>query len=324
MPVTQRPLGKTGVSVSSVGFGAWAIGGTMWGGADESVSRETLARALDAGVTLFDTALVYGMGLSERLVGRAIAPHRDRVVLCTKVPPLDRRWPAAHDAALETVFPAQHIVSSCEASLKNLGLETIDLLQLHVWSPAWARQDGWREAMARLRKDGKIRFVGISINDHEPDTALEVVRDGHVDAVQVIFNLFDQAPAERLLPACAEHGVGVLARVPFDEGSLTGKLRGDTRFAEGDFRARYFAGERLAETVARVEALRWLEKPGRTLAQAALGFVLSHPAVSSVIPGMRTIKQVDENAAAATSGLLSDDERRRAATHRWDRNFYAF
>ncbi len=317
----MRPLGRTGLLVSEVGFGAWAIGGSMWGGADDATSLRALERAIELGVNLVDTALVYGEGRSERLVGQVAQRHRGLFV-CTKIPPMNYQWPARHDAPLEEVFPSQHILSSCEQSLRNLGLETIDLLQLHVWAPAWADRDEWWEAMEQLKRHGKIRFVGISINDHEPTSALEVIRQGRVDVVQVIHNLFDQSPEDELYPLCLERGVGVLGRVPLDEGSLTGKLRRDTQFPPGDFRQRYFAGRRLGETIDRVEQLRWLERPNRTLAQAALGFVLGHPAVSSVIPGMRTIDQVEMNVAAAATGRLTADERTRALQHRWNRNFY--
>ena len=329
--MNYRPLGRTGLTVSEVGFGAWAIGGSMWGSSDDRTSLAALQHALDLGVTLIDTALVYGDGRSERLVGEVVRARKDneRVVVCTKVPPMNFQWPARNDARIEDVFPPSHIRASCERSLKNLGLDAIDVLQLHVWSPAWSAQasnaleEGWWDAMQRLKTEGKIRHVGISINDHQPNTALEVIRAGHVEVVQVIHNLFDQSPEDALLPLCLERGIGVLARVPLDEGSLTGKLRRDTVFPDGDFRSRYFGGARLEETVERVEALGWLERSDRTLAQAALGFVLGHPAVSSVIPGMRNTAQVDMNVAAADAGRLTSDERARAGGHRWDRNFYA-
>jgi aryl-alcohol dehydrogenase-like predicted oxidoreductase len=317
-----RPLGRTGITVSEIGFGAWAIGGAMWGGADDRASLEALARALDLGVTLIDTALVYGQGRSERLVGRAVAGRRDGVCIATKVPPLNMEWPARHDALLEEVFPTRHVVAECERSLKNLRVEAIDLLQLHVWAPAWAARDEWWEALGRLKKAGKIKHIGISVNDHQPETALEVIRRGRCEVVQVIHNVFDQSPEDQLYPLCLEKGIGVLARVPFDEGSLTGKLRKGMRFPQGDFRAGYFAGRRLEQTIERVEALRWVEGPKRTLAQAALGFVLGHPAVSSVIPGMRNVKQVEENVAAAQAGRLRPAERKRLGEHRWSRNFY--
>jgi aryl-alcohol dehydrogenase-like predicted oxidoreductase len=318
--MVQRPLGRTGLVVSEVGFGAWAIGGGMWGHADDATSLAALQRALDLGVALIDTAIVYGEGRSERLVGQAVRGRKERIVVCTKVPPLNLRWPARPDTPVEDAFPARHIRASCEYSLKNLGLDAIDVLQLHVWAPAWAGANEWWDEMQRLKSEGKIRHVGISINDHEPASALEVIRRGRVEVVQVVHNIFEQSPEDALLPLCAERGVGVLARVPLDEGALTGKLRRDTVFPPGDFRARYFAGRRLDETVERVEALRWLERPGRTLAQAALGFVLGHPAVSSVIPGMRDVAQAEMNVAAAAAGRLDDEERRRLGAHRWDRD----
>jgi aryl-alcohol dehydrogenase-like predicted oxidoreductase len=325
-----RTLGKTGLVSSEIGFGAWAIGGSMWGGADDAVSTAALERALEQGVTLFDTALVYGMGRSERLVGQLWRAHQGRagdkeILVATKVPPLDMRWPAAADASCSKVFPAAHVERSCERSLANLGVERIDLLQLHVWADAFTDDDELWGALDRLRAQGKVRAVGVSINDHQPATALRVVASGRIDAVQVIYNVFDQSPEDELLPACARAGVGVLARVPFDEGSLTGKLRPDTRFPEGDFRASYFRGKRLGETVRRVEALRptLAGRAGGSLAQGALRFCLSHPAVSTVIPGMRTIAQVDDDTAASDAGSLAADTLAALRPHRWVRDFYS-
>jgi aryl-alcohol dehydrogenase-like predicted oxidoreductase len=323
-----RPLGKTGYLVSEIGFGAWAIGGSMWGGPDDQRSLAALGRALDLGVCFFDTAAAYGNGHSERLLGRVLRERRfadalgRSCVLATKVPPKDGRWPAAAGSNSRAVFPAGHLRDHCERSLRNLGVERIDVLMLHVWSDCWADQDEWYDEMLRLRRDGKIAVIAASLNDHQPETGLRAIVSGRLEAVQVIHNLFDQSAEDVLLPACAAHGVGVIARCPFDEGSLTGKLSAETRFPAGDFRGRYFRGERLAETVRRVEELRFLARPGRTLAQAALRYVLDREQVSTVIPGMRTPAQVEENVAAAELERLSDDERARLREHRWLRNFY--
>jgi aryl-alcohol dehydrogenase-like predicted oxidoreductase len=317
-----RSLGRTGICVSEVGVGAWAMGGGMWGGARDDDSRQALARAHALGVNFIDTALVYGMGHSEKLVGEFVRAHRD-VVVATKVPPKSQRWPAPPGSELDEFFPPQHLRDCCDRSLKNLGLERIDLLQLHVWADAWADRDEWFETLSALRDAGKIRAFGISINSHDPGSALRVVKAGRVDAVQVIYNVFDQSPGDELFAACQAHQVGVLARVPFDEGSLTGKLREDTVFPEGDFRKNYFGGKLLGETVRRVEAARpILAGAATSMARGALRFVLSHPAVSTVIPGMRNVPQAEENCAASDDGPLPPEVLKQLEPHRWVRDPY--
>ncbi|MCA1665658.1 MAG: aldo/keto reductase [Myxococcales bacterium] len=318
-----RKLGKSGLEVSEVSYGAWAIGGGMWGGARDEDSRASLERAFEHGVNFVDTALVYGDGHSERLVGQFARAHAGRVHVATKVPPKAYNWPAPRDAALRDNFPASWIIECAEKSLKNLALPRIDLLQLHVWADRWTDDDDWYAAMDKLRQQGKVRLVGISINSHDPQSALRVVRAGKVDALQVFYNIFDQSPEDELLPACLENGVGILARVPFDESSLTGKLREDTTFPPGDFRSQYFGGGLLKETVRRVEALRPIvEGASSSMARGALRYILSHPAVSTVTPGMRTPHQVDENSAASDDGPLPPDVVEKLHAHRWVRNPY--
>jgi aryl-alcohol dehydrogenase-like predicted oxidoreductase len=315
-----RKLGKNGPEISEIGFGAWAIGGGMWGGRRDQDARASLERAFERGVNFYDTALVYGDGHSERLVGEFARAHADKVYVATKVPPKAFNWPAPRNAPVADNFPGDWIVSSAERSLKNLGLERIDLLQLHVWSESWTDDDGWYAAMDKLRRDGKVRLVGISINSHEPASAVRIARSGRVDALQVFYNIFDQSPEDELFGACIEHGVGILARVPFDEGSLTGKLRENTRFPAGDFRSQYFGGGLLKETVRRVEALRPIvESAAGTMARGALRYCLSHPAVSTVIPGMRSPAQVDENTAASADGPLPPEVLGALKLHRWVR-----
>jgi aryl-alcohol dehydrogenase-like predicted oxidoreductase len=317
-----RTLGRSGIAVSEVGFGAWAIGGGMWGGPRDADARAALARAYERGVRLIDTALVYGDGHSERLVGEFARAHAD-MVIATKVPPKSYNWPARLEAKLADNFPAAWIRECCEKSLRNLGVERIDVLQLHVWADAWTDGDEWYGAMSRLRDEGKIRAIGISINSHDPRSAVRVVRAGRVDVLQVFYNVFDQSPEDALYPACVEHGVGVLARVPLDEGSLAGKLTLETKFPDGDFRAQYFGGALLSETVKRVEALRpILEGAAGTMARGALRFCLSHPAVSAVIPGIRTPAQADENATAGDAGPLAADVLEALRPHRWVRAAY--
>jgi len=318
-----RKLGKNGPEVSEIGFGAWAIGGAMWGGRRDDDARASLERAFERGVNFYDTALVYGDGHSERLVGEFARAHAGKVYVATKVPPKSYIWPARPNAVLRDSFPAEWIIESAERSLKHLGLERIDLLQLHVWADSWTDEDEWYAAFDKLRAQGKVRLVGISINSHDPQSAVRVVQSGKVDALQVFYNIFDQSPEDALFPACLEHGVGILARVPFDEGSLTGKLREDTTFPPGDFRAEYFGGGLLKETVRRVEALRpIIEGEASSMARGALRYCLSHPAVSTVIPGMRSTEQVDQNTAASDDGPLPPATLQALKPHRWVRKPY--
>jgi len=317
-----RTLGRTGLRVSEIGFGAWGIGGTWWGGTDDDEGLRALVRAQELGVNFFDTAYVYGDGHSERLIARAFAQTGRRGMVATKVPPKNHQWPAKPVPA-EKAFPADWIIACTERSLKNLGADCIDLQQLHVWHDDWTEASGWREAVRTLKADGKIRYFGVSINDYEPENCLKLIRTGWVDAVQVIYNLFEQAPAEQLFPACQEHRVGLIIRVPLDEGSLTGALRPDTVFQQGDFRADYFRGDRLREVCERVKAFDFLIHDEITsLPQAALKFCLSHPAVSTVIPGMRKARHAEANARVSDGRLLAPEELARLKPLAWRRNFY--
>jgi aryl-alcohol dehydrogenase-like predicted oxidoreductase len=324
MRVKRRALGRTGLEISEVGFGAWAIGGIMWGGRRDEDARAALEAAIERGINFFDTALVYGDGHSEKLVGELVRAHpRAGLLVATKVPPKTMRWPAGRYARIEDVFPPGWIRRCCELSLKHLGLDRVDLLQLHVWEPGWLRDTRWHDELLALVEEGKVRYLGISINAHQPHTALELVKSGRVHALQVVYNLFDQSPEDELFPACLQHGVGVLARVPLDEGSLTGKLTTRSTFPPDDFRNWYFAGPMLAETVRRVEALRPLvEKSSRSLVRGALRFCLSHPAVSTVIPGMRSTAQVEENCATSGDPPITAEELADLREHRWVRETY--
>lgn len=320
-----RALGKSGLQVSEIGFGAWGIGGSWWGGrANDEAALNALRKAVDVGVNFFDTALAYGEGHSERLIGRLCKETKQPIYLASKIPPENRQWPARHGSPVKESFSAAWIRKCVEASLKNLGLERLDLIQFHVWSDSWlAQKEEWLPAIERLKKDGKIRLWGVSINDHEPESALDLVRSGLADTVQVIFNIFDQSPADNLFPLCREKGVGVIVRVPLDEGSLSGVFTPETRFDPEDFRRNYFAGDRLIETLKRVEKLRFLVGGNvKTLAQAALKFCLSHPAVSTVIPGMRKPSRVEENARVSDGNLFSQDTLQKLKSHAWRRNFY--
>jgi aryl-alcohol dehydrogenase-like predicted oxidoreductase len=318
-----RRLGRTGIEVSEIGYGAWGIGGAQWGGADDDESIQALHRAIDLGLNFIDTALAYGEGRSERLVGQVVRERDETVHVATKVPPKNRIWPAEEGAALDDVFPPGYVRECAERSLRNLGMDTVDLLQLHVWNDDWADSDELLNEVAGLRDDGKIRHFGISINDHQPSNAVRLVEGGAADTVQVIYNVFDQSPEDELFPACREHGVGVIARVPLDEGGLTGRIDGDTEFEGDDFRAGYFRGDRAREVHERATAIAGdLQIETDQIAEAALRFVLSEPAVSTVIPGMRSIRNVERNVAASDAGPLPDADRERLRAHRWVRNFY--
>ena len=320
-----RKLGTTGIEVSEIGYGAWGIGGAQWGGADDDESIQALHRAIDLGLNFIDTALAYGEGRSERLVGQVVRERSEAVRVATKVPPKNRVWPAPEGIDLGEVFPPGYVTECAETSLGNLGMDTVDLLQLHVWQDDWAGRDELFEEVGELRSAGKIRAFGISINDHEPANALRLIETGGVDTVQVIFNVFDQSPEDELLPACRERGVGVIARVPLDEGGLTGRIGPDTEFAEDDdFRAGYFRGDRKREVQERVQAIASdLGIEEDELAETALRFILSNEAVSTVIPGMRTLRNVERNVAVSERGALDGDQLERLrANHRWVRNFY--
>ncbi len=313
-----RTLGKTGLKISEIGFGCWEIGGGKWV-ADDRASAEALKAALDCGINFFDTALRYGEGHSEQLVGRFAAENPDKgIIIATKVPPKDLKWPAA-DGNADNVFPKEHVIECAMKSYRNLGNRQIDLLQLHVWKDEWINEPGWQEAFSQLRKDGIIKYAGVSINDHSPSSAMKLAASGKVDALQVIYNIFDQSPADTLFPLCRARGVGVIARVPLDEGSLAGKFTKETEFA--DWRRDYFTKERLAEVIVRIDGLRWLENRDRTLAQAALQFCLSNPAVTTAISGTTSAKHIYEN-ARATEGELSGEEAAKLKEHKWIRNFY--
>jgi aryl-alcohol dehydrogenase-like predicted oxidoreductase len=319
-----RTLGRTGLEVSEIGYGAWGIGGTGWRGADDDESLRALERAIEHGLNFIDTALGYGDGHSERLIGRVVRARPETVHVATKIPPKTMTWPAPPGLHPDQAFPADHVRACTEQSLRNLGLDAIDVQQFHVWSDEWVGRGSWLEAVQELKREGKIRYFGVSINDHQPDNALALVESGMVDAVQVIYNVFEQSPEDALLPACAEHSVGVIVRVPFDEGGLTGRITPETTFPEDDFRNEYFRGDRKREVHERVRAIVSELGAGEDdIAEIALRYVLSHPAVSTVIPGMRSVRNVERNCAAGDGRGLPDEQVQALKTHRWVRNFYA-
>jgi len=318
----KRPLGKTGLMVAEIGYGAWGIGGAQWIGAEDAESTRALERYLELGGNFIDTALAYAEGHSEKLVGE-VARRNPGIVVASKIPPKNRVWPARSGSQVQDVFPGEYLIKSTEASLSNLGMDTLDVQQLHVWDDSWLGQGDWQNAVTQLRRDGRIRHFGISINDHQPGNAVKAIEAGVVDTVQVIYNVFDQTPRDRLLDACRANGVGVIVRVALDEGSLSGTITPETTFDQEDFRNGYFGGERKQELQPRLRAIE--EDLGISTAQlpeTALRFALSHPAISTVIVGMRSVRNVERNAALADGRGLSDNQLHKLYAHRWDRNWY--
>lgn len=309
-----RQLGRNGRMVAPIGYGMWGLAG--WTGSDDEQSRAALRLAVELGVDFFDTALAYGEGKSETMLGELIREFpRKSLYVATKVPPKNRQWPSRRGVPLDEVFPTDHIRACAEASAGRLG--RIDLLQFHVWEDDWAADDRWAKAVDTLKRDGVIRHAGISVNRWEPTNVVRTLRTGMIDTVQVIYNVFDQNPEDELFPLCRELGVGVIARVPFDEGSLTGTLTADSTWPAGDWRNTYFAPENLKPTVERVERLRPVVPAGMTLPEMALRFVVSNPDVATVIPGMRRPEHVRANVAA--SEPLPAELVARLREHRWDR-----
>jgi len=322
-----RPFGRLGWQVSEVGFGAWPLGGGMWGEQSDRDSVAALHRFLDFGGNFIDTAQAYGDGRSERVIATALRarPGAGRVYVATKIPPKPGSWPPSPYDRIEDRYDERYLRERVERSLRELGTDCIDLVQLHTWNRAWNREPRALEVLRELRREGKLLGVGISAPDHDPDAANELMRTGWIDSIQLIYNIFEQDPQAEALPAARQHEVAVIVRVPFDEGALTGKLTHETTFPEGDFRRRYFAGDRLERTVRRVEAIReTLGQDEPDVAAAALKFALKPHAVSTVIPGMRNPLQVECNTAVSDQSPLSDDVERRLRAHVWRRdNWYA-
>ena len=318
-----RRLGKTGFQVSEMGYGAWGIGGKLWLGGDDRESSQALRLAVERGVNFIDTALAYGDGHSEQLVGQVVREAGHKIYVASKVPPRNLLWPARPGIPISEVFPYEYIMESTERSLKNLGLDTIDVQQLHVWNPEWIVRDDWKRAFEDLKRSGKAQSVGISINDHQPDGALEIIRTGLIDTVQVIYNIFDQTPEKNLFPLAVERDIGVIARTPLDEGALTGRINQHTQFEPTEFRARYFKGDRKKQVAERVAAIeRDLGIQDDVMPEVALRFCLSHPAVSSVIPGMRTRANVEFNCSIPGKGPLPEKVVAILRNHAWEKNFY--
>ncbi len=314
-----RRFGRTGWMVSEIGYGMWGMG--SWSGSSDEESLQSLHHALVMGCNFFDTAWGYGEGRSEGLLGQLVrANPGKRLYTASKIPPKNLKWPSRRGSTLDECFPPEHIEEYVHRSLQNAGLESFDLMQFHVWEDTWVDDARWAQKLGELRRQGLINAIGISINRWEPWNGLRAVRSGMIDAVQVIYNIFDQNPEDELFPACVEEDVAVIARVPFDEGTLTGTLTKESTWPEGDWRNTYFVASNLIPSVERAEALRpVVERAGMTMPEAALRFTLSHEAVSTIIPGMRKLSHVESNIAASDAGPLDDDLLEELRFHRWER-----
>jgi aryl-alcohol dehydrogenase-like predicted oxidoreductase len=314
----QRRFGRLGWQVGEIGYGMWGLAG--WTGSDDDETRAALDRAVALGCNFFDTAAAYGDGVSERVLGELVRRHPDRrLYTATKIAPKNRQWPARPDAKLDDVFPADYIRASIERSLAHLGTSAIDLIQFHVWDDAWAGDERWQRALDDARREGLVRGIGISVNRWEPSNVVRALRTGVVDAVQVIYNVFDQNPEDELFPLCRELGVAVIARVPFDEGTLTGTLTKQSKWPAGDWRNSYFVKENLDASVDRAERLRPVIPAGMSMPELALRFILANRDVATIIPGMRRIRHVEANLAASDGRALDPALHARLREHRWDR-----
>ena len=313
-----RRFGRTGWMVSEIGYGMWGMGG--WTGSDDAESMKSLQHAVDLGCNFFDTAWGYGAGRSEALLGRLVRDNPNtRLYTATKIPPKNFQWPSRRHFTLDDCFPPDHIEEYVHKSLENAGLESFDLMQFHTWEDSWLGDDRWVKKMDELRRRGLFHAIGISINRWEPWNGVRAVRSGLIEAVQVIYNIFDQNPEDELFPACREMDVAVIARVPFDEGTLTGTLTKESRWPEGDWRSTYFVPENLIPSVERADALKPLVPNGMNMPEMALRFILSNPTVSTIIPGMRKLSHVESNIAASDAGPLPRDLLAQLSHHRWDR-----
>jgi len=321
-----RRFGRTGWNVSEIGYGMWGMGG--WSGSDDKESLDSLQRAIDLGCNFFDTAWAYGDGHSEQLLGKTLRANKNnpavggpdrKLYAATKVPPKNRRWPSRPEYSLDDSYPPDYIFEYVDKSLQNLGVERLDLIQLHTWEDSWLDDERISRAIEKLRSSGKVQAFGLSLNRWEPANGIRAVRTGRIDAVQVIYNIFDQNPEDELFPACREKDVAVIARVPFDEGSLTGTLTVKSSWPANDWRSTYFVPENLKASVARADALKPLLTDGMTLPEMALRFILNNPDVHTTIPGMRKRKNVESNLTASDKGPLPTQLHAQLRPHRWVR-----
>jgi aryl-alcohol dehydrogenase-like predicted oxidoreductase len=317
-PMNYRMFGRTGWSVSEIGYGMWGMGD--WTGSDDQESLQALQRSVELGCNFFDTAWAYGEGHSEALLGQLVRANPEiKLYTATKVPPKNRKWPSRREFTLDDCYPPDYIRKYVYKSLENAGLESFDLVQFHTWEDGWMDDLRWALAFDKLKREGVVKSIGISINRWEPWNGIRAVRSRLIDAVQVIYNIFDQNPEDELFPACQENGVAIIARVPFDEGSLTGTLTLDSHWPEGDWRNGYFVPENLKASVEHAERLKPLIPEGMTLPDMALRFILNNPDVSTIIPGMRRVRHVESNLACSDAGPLHWSLHQELRAHRWVR-----
>ena len=313
-----RKLGRTNWEISEIGYGMWGMGG--WTGSDDEESMRSLQHAVDLGCNFFDTAWGYGRGKSESLLGELVRANRGKKLFtATKIPPRNFKWPSKREYTLDDCFPPDHIQKYVEKSLVNAGLDSYDLMQFHTWEDLWLEDERWIDKMMDLKSQGLFHAIGISMNRWEPWNGVKAVKSGIIDSVQLIYNIFDQNPKDDLLPACKEHNVGVIARVPFDEGSLTGLLTKETIWPKGDWRNTYFVPENLIPSVERADALKPLVPDGMSMPEMALRFILGEDSISTIIPGMRKLSHTEMNISASDAGPLDSVLMKKLEKHRWDR-----
>lgn len=313
-----RRFGRTDWNVSEIGYGMWGLAG--WKGSEPVEIDKSLSRSVELGCNFFDTAWAYGNGKSEQILGKLLKRYPEKkLYVATKIPAKNFKWPSKSSYKLEECFPASHIIEYTETSLKNLGVDCIDFQQFHVWEDGWAGHDDWKKAIEKLKNEGKVKHFGVSVNRWEPDNVLDTLRTGYIDGVQVIYNIFDQNPEDNLFPLCRKLDIGIIARVPFDEGTLTGTLTKETTFPPGDWRATYFVPENLIPSVEHADALKPLIPKGMTMPEMALRFILCNSDVHTIIPGMRTVAHTESNIATSDGKRLDDRLRLKLKEHRWDR-----
>ncbi|MGE5440797.1 MAG: aldo/keto reductase [Bacteroidota bacterium] len=321
-----RKFGNLDWKVSEIGFGAWAIGGDMWGRQDDTESIKALHKAMDLGVNFIDTAQGYGKGHSEEIIGKVLKERSEEIYVATKIPPVpDTPWPPPEDFDVNISFPAEYIIKQCEGSLKRLKRDYIDVYQFHTWAPGFNVRDEWFQAITKLKEEGKIRAAGVSVHDTTPDSVIGALAMGKIDEVQVIYNLFEQYPKCNLFPVCQRLGIAVVIRVPFDEGALTGKYTPKTKFQEGDVRSHYFRGNNLMAVIKKtreIDGVKEKRHPGMSMARYALKFCLSHLAVSTVIPGIRNITQAEMNTSVSDGILLKEEELKELNPFAWRKDFW--
>lgn len=325
--MNYRRFGRTGWNVSEIGYGMWGLAG--WTGSDDAETLASLYRAIELGCNFFDTAWAYGDGKSEQILAQVLREHKNstrvggpdkHLYFATKIPPKNQKWPSRRSFTLDDCYPPEYVEEYIEKSLKNLDVDAIDLMQFHTWEDRWLNDERLPRSIENMKKSGKVRAVGASLNRWEPANGLRAVLEGYADAVQAIYNIFDQNPEDALLPICAMKDVGFIARVPFDEGTLTGTLTLDSKWPADDWRSTYFVPENLKSSVKHAEALRPLIPAGMQMTEMALRFILSNKSVSTIIPGMRKLKNVEANVATSDAGPLSADLHKKLRVHRWDRN----